>query len=98
MGLVVGPSPQRADRRRGEAVILVGPLSKGHRPTAHMVATGGVTELHAFARKVGITGWSYHGGRHPHYDLRPVQRAFALGFGATAMGTDKELMRRLDGK
>jgi hypothetical protein len=78
-------------------VILVGPLNKKHRPTAHMVATGGVTELHAFARKAGITGWSYHSGRHPHYDLRPVQRAFALGFGAVAVDTDKELMRRLDG-
>jgi hypothetical protein len=79
-------------------VILVGPLNGGHRPTAHMVATGDVRELHAFARKAGITGWSYHGGRHPHYDLRPVQRAFALGFGATAVDTDRELMRRLDGK
>jgi hypothetical protein len=79
-------------------VILVGPLSKKYRPTAHMVATGGVTELHAFARKAGITRWSYHShSRHPHYDLRPVQRAFALGFGATAVGTDKELMRRLNG-
>jgi hypothetical protein len=63
-----------------------------------MVTTGGVTEPHAFARKAGIIGWSYHSGRHPHYDLRPVQRAFALGFGATAVDTDKELMRMLNGE
>jgi hypothetical protein len=78
-------------------MILIGPPNKKHRPTAHMVATGGVRELHAFACKAGITGWSYHSGRHPHYDLRPVQRAFVLGFGAVAVDTDKELMRRLDG-
>jgi hypothetical protein len=78
-------------------VILVGPLNDESHPTAHMVATGGVRELHAFARKAGITGWSYHSGRHPHYDLRPVQRAFALGFGAVAVDTDRELMRGLKG-
>jgi hypothetical protein len=80
-------------------MIVVGPLSEGYWPTAHMVATGGVTELHAFARKAGITRWSYHRhSRHPHYDLRPVQRAFALGFGAVSVDTDRELMRGLNGK
>jgi hypothetical protein len=84
--------------------VLVGPLSNRKLPTAHMVSTAGVQELHEFADLCAVSRWRYHNGRHKHYDLGPAQRtmavylgATAVDLGATAVDTDKELMRRLDG-
>lgn len=54
----------------------------------HLVVPAGRARLHAFARGIGVSGWSYHQRtRFPHYDLTPEQRARAVAAGAVELTT-----------
>lgn len=51
------------------------------------------TQLHQFARRtLGLSGWSYHSGSKPHYDLTENQRICAIQLGAVPVSS-RELVR-----
>lgn len=58
----------------------------------HMVSSGSLDELHAFARKIGLKREWFQDKRIPHYDLttRAIQRAIAAG----AMPVDSRTLVR----
>lgn len=55
----------------------------------HMWTDGDISELHAFAHKLGLKRPWLHadggGGRFPHYDLSPSKRRLAVKMGAIFM-------------
>lgn len=60
----------------------------------HMMTDGDVQELHEMAQRIGIKRhWFQNKKRFPHYDLRPVQREFAIKAGAIEV-SGVELVRR----
>ena len=65
----------------------------------HLVSTGTLEELHAFARQVGLKkGWYQAHPRHPHYDVLSswrVARAYKLG---AVRVTPRELLTALAGR
>lgn len=61
---------------------------------SHMMTDGDVSELHQMAQRIGLKRhWFQNKKRHPHYDLRPPQRALAIQHGAIAVDGG-ELVRR----
>ena len=64
----------------------------------HMIADGGVEELHAFAQKIGLSRRGAHTLRkRPHYDLAPTFRAKAVQHGAIEV-TSRDIIRILRGE
>lgn len=60
----------------------------------HLATDGAMTELHAFAAKIGLPARAFHAHEdHPHYDLTPDRRADAIAAGAIEV-TSKELVKR----
>lgn len=54
-----------------------------------------LSELHAFAERIGCKPSWYHGkARHPHYDLTEKWRLKAIEAGAVPMSTREILKRR----
>ena len=64
----------------------------------HLVSDESLDELHQFAYwKLGLRGRRrFHGLRkgHPHYDVPPHRRCWALEYGALEVGA-RELLRRM---
>jgi hypothetical protein len=59
-----------------------------------MGTDGEVTELHAFAEKIGLKRYWFQGGRLPHYDLVKSKRDLAVKHGAIEMTDIQEFFRR----
>ncbi len=61
----------------------------------HMACDGDLTELHAFAQRLGMhRRWFQDHRLVPHYDLTPEKRALAVAFGAVEIRSN-EFVRRL---
>jgi hypothetical protein len=70
------------------------PWAWEQRQSCHMIADS-EEELHAFARKLGMSrSWFHDQSRWPHYDLTPSRRISALQKGAQVI-TTRELLTKL---
>lgn len=66
----------------------------GPRAWCHMVSDTSLSELHAFAARLGLKrAWFQNHQRVPHYDLVASMRVKALAAGAVAV-TGQDLVRR----
>ncbi len=66
------------------------------RDSCHLTTDGSLDDLHAFAGKLGMKRvWFQDHPRHPHYDLTPRRRAFALRLGALFVPSRDQARARL---
>ena len=59
----------------------------------HMMADGDLSELHAFAERLGLRRYFQDNPRFPHYDLSQTKRKLAVSLGAVEI-TAEELVSR----
>ncbi len=61
----------------------------GSREWCHLVTDGTLTELHAFAKKIGCKAEWFQPKSSPHYDLSPYMRFKAVNAGASEISGRK---------
>jgi len=64
----------------------------------HLISSTSLTELHQFAKKIGLKPYWFQDHKHPHYDLTTERkRQQAIEAGATLISS-KELVKLLPGR
>jgi hypothetical protein len=69
-----------------------GPFKSG---SCHLTTDGPVTELHAFATRLGLPSRWFQNGRTPHFDLAPAMRGRALELGAVFVSARAQAIARV---
>lgn len=66
--------------------------------SCHLTCDGDLSELHAFASRLGLRRSWFQDGRVPHYDLTPGKRVLALKLGAAFVPAREQAKQRIESR